>query len=437
MNDRPCSCAASTARTCACRWRRCRAARTSCATCSRSSTSRTRAAGRDRLRGDAQESGRGGRVAARCQRDRARLSRRARRRASARDVQDAWMRDEVRVVVATNAFGMGVDKRDVRLVVHHELPGSAEAYYQEAGRAGRDGLPARCVLLFNHARRAAARVPDHVGRRRRAAAAGSGGGGGARAAARHDGVCVRARLPARLSARLLRRRGPSLRRRLAAVRRLRRARSRTRRCPTRSTCSCARCCRAWRASTAPSGASASRCAWPVPTRARSSKRGCIGCRRSAFARAAAAVGARRARDDRGRGADDGRGRRVPVPAHHGGRARGHARSRADAGGAAARARGVEGRKARARGRRGRRGRRRRRRGPGRRPLFSRLRELRARLARQESLPAYCVFHDRTLVGAGAAEAGSLDEMAAVPGVGPSKLAKYGAAFLDALRAPDG
>ena len=67
------------------------------------------------------------------------------------EVQDAWMRDEVRVVVATNAFGMGVDKRDVRVVVHHDLPGSAEAYYQEAGRAGRDGLPARCALLFNHA----------------------------------------------------------------------------------------------------------------------------------------------------------------------------------------------------------------------------------------------------------------------------------------------
>ncbi len=66
------------------------------------------------------------------------------------EVQEQWTAGQVRVVVATNAFGMGVDKRDVRVVVHHDLPGSAEAYYQEAGRAGRDGEPARCVLLFNH-----------------------------------------------------------------------------------------------------------------------------------------------------------------------------------------------------------------------------------------------------------------------------------------------
>ncbi len=65
-------------------------------------------------------------------------------------VQDRFMGGEIRCVVATNAFGMGVDKADVRLVIHHDLPGSPEAYYQEVGRAGRDGRPSRCVLLFNH-----------------------------------------------------------------------------------------------------------------------------------------------------------------------------------------------------------------------------------------------------------------------------------------------
>jgi ATP-dependent DNA helicase RecQ len=65
--------------------------------------------------------------------------------------QDAFMADDIDVVVATNAFGMGVDKTDVRLVVHADLPRSPEAYYQEAGRGGRDGAPADCVLLFNHA----------------------------------------------------------------------------------------------------------------------------------------------------------------------------------------------------------------------------------------------------------------------------------------------
>ena len=62
-------------------------------------------------------------------------------------VQDAFMAGRVPVVVATNAFGMGVDKADIRTIVHHDLPGSVEAYYQEIGRAGRDGLPSRAVLL--------------------------------------------------------------------------------------------------------------------------------------------------------------------------------------------------------------------------------------------------------------------------------------------------
>ncbi len=65
------------------------------------------------------------------------------------EAQERFMAGEVRTLVATNAFGMGIDKPDIRYVIHFQMPGTLEAYYQEAGRAGRDAEIAGCVLLYD------------------------------------------------------------------------------------------------------------------------------------------------------------------------------------------------------------------------------------------------------------------------------------------------
>ena len=308
--------------------------------------------------------------------------------ADRRDAQDAFMGERVKAIVATNAFGMGIDKPNVRLVVHHAMPGSLEAYYQEAGRAGRNGLRANCVLLhafqdrFTHEFLINTPRPAPPQRRR----------GLAEPAQTDERSDARRRQAELAKLDIMQRYAYTKSCRRTYILRYFGDPSATGRCD-----GCDNCLGNHRSVVVPDSSR-------VPRLRRAA-----GDRQAGRAVLRAARG-RRGEENPTRGGETGEGRGKRVPKTPGRPDRRMPGRTADDGAPEL--------------------------GPSEARLFEALRAVRAELARRDAVPAYVVFPDRTLMEIAARRPGSPAALAMVRGVGPVKLERYGERFLAVVRAQE-
>ena len=348
-----------------------------------------------------------------------------------RRVQDAFARDEVHIVVATVAFGMGIDKSDVRFVVHHDLPKTVESYYQETGRSGRDGLPAEALLLFGLGDAAVVRSLIEGGGRGRSGSAATRRSRATRSAcasrptsstpwsATPTGSAAGARRSSATSA------SPTRRRAATATSASSRPRPSTP--PSRRAWRSAACtgCGSATGSATASATSSTSCAAQrtrrsspaattpsAPTASAPSSAATTG-RASSASSSTAATWSRTSRATRRCGSPRPRGRSCAATRPSSWPSPGSA-SPPRSSGCAPPAPGG------------------RRSSPGCRStksLFEALRALRKRLADEQNVPAYVVFSDATLAEMAARHPGTNAELLEVNGVGQTKLERYGDAFL--------